>query len=80
LYIVKVSFISDGIQDADSHQFDCTREDLINEVYRWCKNIEENSESGQIVIGELIVNDKEDIKEAVLILEKQQFFNIDENQ
>jgi hypothetical protein len=76
LFTVNVSFISDGIKDNASNDFDCTRDRLIKEVYKWCKKIEENSKNGQIVIDELTVNDKEDIKEEVLILENQRFFEI----
>jgi hypothetical protein len=59
------------------HELDCSREELPEELYKWCKDYETNVALCEIVIESLLVDGEEDIKDEVLRLEVKQFFNLD---
>jgi hypothetical protein len=58
------------------HELDCSREELAEMLYRWCKDYETNVAECETVIESLIVNGEEDLKEEVLKLEVQHFLTL----
>jgi hypothetical protein len=57
------------------HELDCPRQNLQEELYKWCKDYERNIAECETVIESLLVNGEEDYKERVLELEVENFMN-----
>jgi hypothetical protein len=57
------------------HNLDCSRGELAEELYKWCKDYEKNVAQCETVIESLLVNGKEDFREEVLKLEIEHFLN-----
>jgi hypothetical protein len=57
------------------HCLDCSKGELAEELYKWCKDYETNVAKCETVIKSLLVNGEEDYKEKVLQLEIEHFLN-----
>ncbi|OIU71063.1 hypothetical protein [Rossellomorea aquimaris] len=55
---------------------DCSKEELAEELYKWCKDYEMNVAECDTVIESLLINGEEDFKEEVLKLEVQHFLTL----
>ncbi|KSU63634.1 hypothetical protein AS034_05140 [[Bacillus] enclensis] len=58
------------------HTLDCSKEELAERLYEWCKDYELNVAECETVIESLIINGEEDLKEEVLKLEVQHFLTL----
>lgn len=55
---------------------DCSKDELPEKLYKWCKDYELNVAGCETVIESLIINGEKDLKEEVLKLEVQHFLTL----